>query len=217
MRQTLSRGMVAAAAATSMLSLCGGGYALADSQAEGAAKEAPGVLSGDHVRTLVRVPANACGDSVDVVAALDPAFGDSCADRSATAAHRHRSAATPYGDDDSGYGGSDESDSGYGGADESHSGYGGADDSDSGYGGADESHSGYGDQVTGSHAPDEDCGGYGDTCGGGHSTPPGGGHSSPPGGGHSSPPGGGHSSPPGGGHSSPPGGGHSSPPGGGHS
>ena len=193
--------MVAAAAATSILSLCGGGHALADSQAGGTAKEAPGVLSGNHVQAPVHVPVNACGNSVDVVAALDPAFGNSCAD--ASAAPRRRAHAAPYGDDDSGYGDSGYGDSGYG-----DSGYG-----DSGYGG-----SGYGDHGNGNNGPGDDCGGYGDTCGGGdHSTPPGGGHSSPPGGGHSMPPGGGHSSPPGGGHSMPPGGGHSSPPGGGHS
>ncbi|MGW2616438.1 chaplin, partial [Streptomyces sp. NPDC001500] len=173
MRQTLSRGMVAAAAATSILSLCGGGYALADSQAEGAAKEAPGVLAGNHGQAPAHVPVNVCGDAVDVVAALDPAFGAGCAD--ASAAHRRRSHTAPA-DEDSGYGGSGNGDSHHG---------------DSGNGGP-----GYGDQGNGNNGPADDCGGYGDTCGGGgHSSPPGGGHSSPPGGGHSSPPGGGHSSP----------------------
>ncbi|MFE6195494.1 chaplin [Streptomyces sp. NPDC057838] len=78
MRQTLSRGMVAAAAATGILSLCGGA-ALADSTAEGAAKGSPGAASGNDVQVPVDVPVNACGNTVDVVAALNPAFGNSCA------------------------------------------------------------------------------------------------------------------------------------------
>ncbi|MFG3099467.1 chaplin [Streptomyces sp. NPDC048182] len=125
MRQTLSRGMFAAAAATSVLSLCGS-PALADSFADGAATNAPsavpdaalhdaqghghgrgdqgvedgldgtsdlstgavadgaavgspGVGSGNTAQVPVEVPLNLCGNTVDVVAALNPAFGNSCA------------------------------------------------------------------------------------------------------------------------------------------
>ncbi|WP_385634464.1 chaplin [Streptomyces sp. SudanB5_2050] len=77
MRQTLSRGMVAAAAATGILSLCGS-PALADSHADGAAKNSPGVASGNAVQVPVDVPVNACGNTVDVIAALNPAFGNEC-------------------------------------------------------------------------------------------------------------------------------------------
>ncbi|MGW0872671.1 chaplin, partial [Streptomyces sp. NPDC002740] len=117
MRQTLSRGMVAAAAATGILSLCAGGHALADSTADGAAKGSPGVLSGNAVQAPVHVPLNACGNSVDIVAALNPAFGNSCANLSD--ANGHRSHGTPHDDpesrdDDSGYGESGYGDTGYG-------------------------------------------------------------------------------------------------------
>ncbi|MFJ1974843.1 chaplin [Streptomyces sp. NPDC087903] len=78
MRQTLSRGMVAAAAATSILSLCGS-PAVADTQANAAATDSPGVLSGNNVQVPVEVPVNACGNSADGVAALNPTFGNSCA------------------------------------------------------------------------------------------------------------------------------------------
>ncbi|MFE2101898.1 chaplin [Streptomyces sp. NPDC059468] len=78
MRQTLSKGVVVAAAATGMLSLCGS-YALADSGAQGAAQGSPGVLSGNTVQAPVDVPINVCGNSVDAAAALNPAFGNSCA------------------------------------------------------------------------------------------------------------------------------------------
>ncbi|GAA4800928.1 chaplin [Streptomyces ziwulingensis] len=86
MRQTLSRGMVAAAAATSVLSLCGS-PALADSQADGAAAHSPGVASGNAVQVPVEVPVNACGNTVNVVAALNPAFGNTCENESGDASH----------------------------------------------------------------------------------------------------------------------------------
>ncbi|MGW5636404.1 chaplin [Streptomyces sp. NPDC003832] len=70
--------MVAAAAATSILSLCGGS-ALADTSANGAAAESPGVLSGNDVSAPVTVPVNVCGNSVDAGAALNPSFGNGCA------------------------------------------------------------------------------------------------------------------------------------------
>ncbi|MFG3245248.1 chaplin [Streptomyces sp. NPDC048187] len=77
MRQTLSRGMVAAAAATGILSLCGS-PALADSQADGIATNSPGAVSGNALQAPIDVPVNACGNTVDVIAALNPAFGNEC-------------------------------------------------------------------------------------------------------------------------------------------
>ncbi|MFF0224353.1 chaplin [Streptomyces sp. NPDC004629] len=78
MRKTLSRGMVVAAAATSVLSLCEIA-AVADSAAGGTTSDSPGVLSGNTVQAPVHVPVNVCGNTVDVVALLNPAFGNSCA------------------------------------------------------------------------------------------------------------------------------------------
>ncbi|MEU9453591.1 chaplin family protein [Streptomyces sp. NPDC048277] len=110
MRQTLSRGVFAAAAATSILSLYGS-PAFADSDATGAAGGSPGVLSGNNVQAPVNVPINICGNSVDAASALNPAFGNSCVNTSDS--HRHsdsRFHGMPYGHHrDSGYG-----DSGYG-------------------------------------------------------------------------------------------------------
>ncbi|MET9083033.1 chaplin [Streptomyces sp. NPDC004237] len=102
MRQSLSRGMFAAAAATSILSLYAS-PALAGSDANGAANGSPGVLSGNNVQAPVNVPINVCGNSVDAVGALNPAFGNSCANESHT--HEHTTGRThepPHGD--SGYG-----------------------------------------------------------------------------------------------------------------
>ncbi|MET8807376.1 chaplin family protein [Streptomyces sp. NPDC004546] len=71
--------MVVAAAATGVLSLYGGSSALADSNAHGTTDGSPGVLSGNSAQVPVNVPINVCGNSVDVVGALNPAFGNSCA------------------------------------------------------------------------------------------------------------------------------------------
>jgi hypothetical protein len=75
--------VVVAAAATGILSL----YAtpgFADSNANGAATDSPGVASGNNVQVPVHVPVNACGNTVNVIAALNPAFGNSCANRSSS-------------------------------------------------------------------------------------------------------------------------------------
>ncbi|GGV80578.1 MULTISPECIES: chaplin [Streptomyces] len=78
MRQTLSRGVFAAAAATSVLSLYGS-QAFADSQADGEATNSAGLLSGNTIQAPIEVPVNVCGNTVDVAGALNPAFGNKCA------------------------------------------------------------------------------------------------------------------------------------------
>lgn len=54
------------------------GVAAADSIAEGAAVKSPGVLSGNLVQVPVHVPVNVCGNTVSVIGALNPAFGNTC-------------------------------------------------------------------------------------------------------------------------------------------
>jgi hypothetical protein len=57
----------------------GAGGAFAGSSAAGAANHSPGVASGNAIQVPVHVPVNACGISVDVIGALNPAFGNHCA------------------------------------------------------------------------------------------------------------------------------------------
>ena len=57
----------------------GAGSAMASSGAEGVAAGSPGVASGNQVQVPVHIPVNLCGNSVDVIGALNPAFGNSCA------------------------------------------------------------------------------------------------------------------------------------------
>ncbi|MEU8435266.1 chaplin [Streptomyces sp. NPDC029216] len=52
--------------------------AMADAGAEGIAKDSPGVLSGNLVQVPVHVPVNVCGNTVNVIALLNPAFGNIC-------------------------------------------------------------------------------------------------------------------------------------------
>ncbi|MFJ5263796.1 chaplin [Streptomyces sp. NPDC088387] len=59
--------------------LGGTGMAVADAGAEGAAAHSPGVLSGNLVQVPVHVPVNVCGNTVDVIGLLNPAFGNTCA------------------------------------------------------------------------------------------------------------------------------------------
>ncbi|MEV1025527.1 chaplin [Streptomyces sp. NPDC050264] len=55
------------------------GIAAADSGAQGAATGSPGVISGNAVQVPVHVPVNVCGNTVDVIGLLNPAFGNTCA------------------------------------------------------------------------------------------------------------------------------------------
>ncbi|GGN54611.1 hypothetical protein GCM10011579_013880 [Streptomyces albiflavescens] len=54
------------------------GIAAANSDAHGAAAYSPGVASGNVVEVPVHVPVNLCGNTVDVIALLNPAFGETC-------------------------------------------------------------------------------------------------------------------------------------------
>ncbi|AOT58106.1 MULTISPECIES: chaplin ChpH [Streptomyces] len=70
--------IVATAAATGGLVLAGAGMAVADAGANGAAVGSPGVLSGNVVQVPVHVPVNVCGNTINVIGLLNPAFGNTC-------------------------------------------------------------------------------------------------------------------------------------------
>ncbi|MEE4541238.1 chaplin [Streptomyces sp. V4-01] len=60
----------------------GAGMAMADAGAQGAAVGSPGVLSGNLIQVPVHVPVNVCGNTVDVIGLLNPAFGNQCTNAS---------------------------------------------------------------------------------------------------------------------------------------
>ncbi|MBM9503376.1 chaplin [Actinacidiphila acididurans] len=70
----------AVAALAAGLVLAGGGMAVADSGATGAAFGSPGVLSGNVLEVPLDLPLNLCGDSLDLLALLNPSPGTTCAD-----------------------------------------------------------------------------------------------------------------------------------------
>ncbi|OKJ74360.1 hypothetical protein AMK32_35795 [Streptomyces sp. CB01883] len=65
-------------AAAGVLLVGGAAAAFADSGAEAAAVNSPGVLSGNVVQIPVHIPINICGNTVNVIGALNPAFGNVC-------------------------------------------------------------------------------------------------------------------------------------------
>ncbi|MGW2563522.1 chaplin [Streptomyces sp. NPDC001514] len=69
---------VALAGTGAALVMGGAGMAVADSGASGGAQGSPGVGSGNVVQVPVHVPVNVCGNTVDVIALLNPTFGNSC-------------------------------------------------------------------------------------------------------------------------------------------
>ncbi|MEU6481826.1 chaplin ChpH [Streptomyces sp. NPDC047017] len=73
--------VVAAAVATGGLVLAGAGLAAADSGAQGAAVQSPGVVSGNVIQVPVHVPVNICGNTISVIGLLNPAFGNTCVNK----------------------------------------------------------------------------------------------------------------------------------------
>lgn len=63
------------------------GLASADAGAQGGAAFSPGVLSGNAVQVPVHVPVNLCGNTINVVGLLNPAFGNTCVNADAPARH----------------------------------------------------------------------------------------------------------------------------------
>ncbi|WP_405965124.1 chaplin [Streptomyces sp. NBC_00723] len=58
----------------------------ADSAADGSAAGSPGLISGNGVQLPVHLPVNLCGNTVNVVGVLNPAAGNTCANKGAAAA-----------------------------------------------------------------------------------------------------------------------------------
>ncbi|MFI1105015.1 chaplin [Streptomyces melanogenes] len=67
--------MVGTSAAVVVL---GAGVSSADSHADGKATHSPGVLSGNLIQVPVHIPVNVCGNTVNLVGVLNPAFGNHC-------------------------------------------------------------------------------------------------------------------------------------------
>ncbi|MEU3913148.1 chaplin [Streptomyces sp. NPDC029721] len=87
-RQVLGKGVLTAAAASSLLSIAtGAAYAHPGAMAE--ASQSPGVLSGNSVSVPITFSPNVCGNSVDGGAALNPSMGNTCVTSTGSDAGRH--------------------------------------------------------------------------------------------------------------------------------
>ncbi|WP_432144844.1 chaplin [Streptomyces sp. bgisy084] len=73
--------VVAAAAVAGGVVLAGAGLAVADSGAQGAALNSPGVVSGNTIQVPVQVPVNVCDNTVSVVGLLNSDFGGGCVNK----------------------------------------------------------------------------------------------------------------------------------------
>ena len=69
---------VAAIAAGTLMALGSAAPAMADSEAEAIAAHSPGVLSGNVIQAPIHIPVNICGNTVNVIGLLNPAFGNVC-------------------------------------------------------------------------------------------------------------------------------------------
>ncbi|WP_367140057.1 MULTISPECIES: chaplin [Streptomyces] len=54
------------------------GVASASAGANGAAVGSPGVISGNTIQVPIQVPINLCGNTINIIALLNPTFGNTC-------------------------------------------------------------------------------------------------------------------------------------------
>ncbi|MFE7532099.1 chaplin [Kitasatospora sp. NPDC057542] len=76
--QNMKKAVVLSATAAGLVLGAAGG-AFASAGAQGVAAGSPGVLSGNQIQVPLHIPINVCGNTVGVIGALNPAFGNKCA------------------------------------------------------------------------------------------------------------------------------------------
>ena len=73
----IAKGLVLSTAAVAAVA-GGAGVASADSGANAVAAHSPGVLSGNVIQVPIHIPINLCGNTINIVGLLNPAFGNTC-------------------------------------------------------------------------------------------------------------------------------------------
>ncbi|MFJ6382911.1 chaplin [Kitasatospora sp. NPDC092039] len=84
--QNMKKAAVLSAAAAGLV-LGAAGSAAASAGAEGVAANSPGVVSGNQVQVPIHIPVNLCGNSINIIGLLNPAFGNACANVEAPPQH----------------------------------------------------------------------------------------------------------------------------------
>ncbi|TDC68594.1 chaplin [Streptomyces hainanensis] len=72
------RSAIAATALAAVSVLGAAGVANADSNAIGFASHSPGVLSGNNIQIPIDLDLQVCGNTVNIIALLNPTFGNVC-------------------------------------------------------------------------------------------------------------------------------------------
>ncbi|MBO8197024.1 chaplin [Streptomyces smyrnaeus] len=72
------RTAVAASGLAATAVLGGATAAAADSGAQGGASHSPGAISGNVVQVPLHVPVQLCGNTINIVGLVNPAFGNAC-------------------------------------------------------------------------------------------------------------------------------------------
>ncbi|QTD96385.1 chaplin family protein [Streptomyces cyanogenus] len=82
MRRATRNGVIAVAAASGAMAVAlpvSAAFAAGGAEADGSAAGSPGLVSGNGIQLPVHVPANVCGNTVNVVGLLNPVAGNACA------------------------------------------------------------------------------------------------------------------------------------------
>ncbi|WP_374938363.1 chaplin [Streptomyces sp. Ru62] len=79
MKRATRNSVIAIAAASGAMAVAG--PVQADSAADGSAGGSPGLISGNGIQLPVHLPVNVCGNTVNVVGLLNPAMGNTCANK----------------------------------------------------------------------------------------------------------------------------------------
>ncbi|GAB7031930.1 chaplin [Streptomyces sp. NPDC021749] len=73
--------VLSAAAGIAVVGTAGMASATGGASAAGGALNSPGVISGNNIQVPISIPINLCGNTVNIVALLNPAFGNVCINR----------------------------------------------------------------------------------------------------------------------------------------
>ncbi|MET9014456.1 chaplin [Streptomyces olivaceoviridis] len=91
MKRATRNSVIAIAAASGAMAVAGPVHA--DSAAQGSAGGSPGLISGNGIQLPVHLPVNVCGNTVNVAGLLNPAMGNTCANKGGGTGGKERPAA----------------------------------------------------------------------------------------------------------------------------
>jgi hypothetical protein len=79
MKRIIKATALAAASCAAVVGAAGAASAqTGGASANGSAVGSPGVLSGDVIQVPINLPINVCGNSIDIIALLNPTAGNAC-------------------------------------------------------------------------------------------------------------------------------------------